>query len=878
MAVRLEHYMQIEEEVIKRSHWPISILSSIASLVNLFMPLVLVRYLTTEEVGLFKIFFLYLTMVPALSFVSGFLDGIAYWSGQREHRRRVALQMSATMMFSVGFLFSLLAILVHEPISQLLQWPESHTLLFAISLFGAIAGTYLEESVIAQGRVWFGALFFSGTEIIRAAVIIIAVIFSPSVTTVLLVHATVSVLKTFLSLILGARLGLVGLEWDAGIFKEALRYAMPVSGAWVFGIFVAHADQFILSFYIPPTEFAFYTIGCLLIPPLFIIEHSICRVMIPQLSEAFTAAKSDRAARLYREASENIAFLIIPAVTGMFIFAEPIIELLFTKTYLRAAEYLQIFCFSYLAIIIPFDAVARARAISGWLFKSFVIFSFISLVLTLALIVPYGAFGALVALLLVRFSMRLYSIRFMRHTVGWSLREMLPLFPLFQFSIVSIGLAIFCELLRTVISNDLLWFLVGGLFFTGFYFLILSVWKVRRFVSGDVGKRVLMLLPTLGIGGMERMVLQLATALSKQGIRVYVFAYDCQPGSTYPDLQPEFEKAGISVMKYGKTGKRFFAVAAIWHIVRFINAHDIQVIHSHNLGSLIHAALVKCISLHPIRIIHTQHSFVHLQEKSRYTFYEKFFSRFASLLVSVSLATLEQYKKLGLPEKKLLHIANGIQKPLSSIPDYTGKRASRVDCIEQLVCDPVIKEKLQSVQDCIWLLNLARLDSIKGQKRVLQLWRELPESLRKESALLFVGPEAEAGFLSGFFAEMNGLPDADRIVYCGSTANPHQWYLHADVYISGSNFEGMPLGPLEALAHGLPCLLSDIPGHRFLNDHADYFSLHTLSDGVSQLENICSNLGSTALYDRIQTISKTVITTYGLEEMARSYARLYPVR
>lgn len=870
--------MQLEEEVIKRSHWPISILSSIASLVNLFMPLVLVRYLTTDEVGLFKIFFLYLTMVPALSLVSGFLDGIAYWSGQHEVRRRVALQMSAMMMFSVGFLFSLMAIIVHEPIAQLLEWPESHALLFAISLFGAIAGTYLEESVIAQGRVWFGALFFSGTEILRAAVIIISVIISPSVTTVLVVHAAISVLKTFLSLIIGARLGLVGLEWDAIIFKEALRYAMPVSGAWVFGIFVAHADQFILSFYIPPTEFAFYTIGCLLIPPLFILEHSICRVMIPQLSEAFTAGKSKRAARLYREASENIAFLIIPAVTGMFVFAEPIVELLFTKTYLRAAEYLQIFCFSYLAIIIPFDAVARARAISGWLFKSFVIFSFVSLVLTVSLIVPYGAFGALAALLLVRFSMRMYSIRFMQRTVGWSLREMLPLFPLFQFSIVSIILAISCEFMRTIIANDFLWFLVGGVFFAGFYFLILSVWKVRRFVSGDVGKRVLMLLPTLGIGGMERMVLQLATALSRQGVRVYVFAYDCQPDSTYPDLQAEFEKAGIPVMKYGKSGKRFFAVAAIWHIVRFINTHDIQVIHSHNLGSLIHATLVKCISLHPIRIIHTQHSFVHLQDKSRYTLYEKLFSRFASVLVSVSLDTLEQYKKLGLHERKLVHIANGIQEPVSSIPDCRDKRASRADCIEQLVCDPLIKQKLQSLQDCIWFLNLARLDSIKGQKRVLQLWKELPASLRKESALLFVGPEAETGFLNAFFAEIKSLPDADRIVYCGSTTRPDQWYLRADIYISGSNFEGMPLGPLEALAHGLPCLLTDIPGHRFLNDQAHYFSLHTLTDGVSQLENLCSKLGSATFDDRIQKIAKAVINTYGIDEMARNYARLYPVR
>ena len=52
-----------------------------------------------------------------------------------------------------------------------------------------------------------------------------------------------------------------------------------------------------------------------------------------------------------------------------------------------------------------------------------------------------------------------------------------------------------------------------------------------------------------------------------------------------------------------------------------------------------------------------------------------------------------------------------------------------------------------------------------------------------------------------------------NIIFTGYKSNVYDYLCASDVYISSSKSEGMPLGVLEALACGLPVILSDIPQH-----------------------------------------------------------------
>ena len=56
----------------------------------------------------------------------------------------------------------------------------------------------------------------------------------------------------------------------------------------------------------------------------------------------------------------------------------------------------------------------------------------------------------------------------------------------------------------------------------------------------------------------------------------------------------------------------------------------------------------------------------------------------------------------------------------------------------------------------------------------------------------------------------------DRVTFPGQVSQTElpRWYHWADVYVSPSHVDGSSVSLMEALASGLPCLVSDIPGNR----------------------------------------------------------------
>ncbi len=94
------------------SHWPITSTNGAAALFNLFLPLVLVRILTPDQMGRYKIFFLYVMLSPGLFLVSGLNNGLYHWAGKypatkSEVRQSWTLLLGITFIFcAIGLIFS----------------------------------------------------------------------------------------------------------------------------------------------------------------------------------------------------------------------------------------------------------------------------------------------------------------------------------------------------------------------------------------------------------------------------------------------------------------------------------------------------------------------------------------------------------------------------------------------------------------------------------------------------------------------------------------------------------------------------------------------------------------------------------------------------
>ncbi|MCB0337494.1 MAG: glycosyltransferase, partial [Bdellovibrionales bacterium] len=478
--------------------------------------------------------------------------------------------------------------------------------------------------------------------------------------------------------------------------EPVLRYAIPVSSAWLFGVFINHADQFFLSLIIQPEDFALYAIGCLAIPPLYILENSVTRVLIPRLSNAFKSNDSEHACRLYSESVGNLAFLIIPSVAGLVVFAEPIISILFTERYLDAANYLRLFAFSYLALIIPFDATARAQGLSVWILKYFSGFSIATVALTVVFTSQLGPIGALMALLLTKFAMRVFVINYMHKALGWPLSQMIPVAIILRYSLASLVLSLLSGATYVLFSSEIVWFVTVGPVFALLY---LGYCLTLKAPIEQQAPKVLMVTQSVEIGGLEKMILYLSRGLSAtHEIPTSVFCYDHNAPSRR-SLTERFNEANIPLTLYTKPSG--FSPAMVYALIKEVYRQDITIVHAHDLGSLMYAVIAKVFCTRKIRLVLTQHSFVHLARKNRYTLYEKIFTAMVDEICCVSTEIETQYRSFGITNRYISVIPNGVDFPHVPMQKLGKFKAKSVLASEH--------EVLAGHQSRLWLLYLARV-------------------------------------------------------------------------------------------------------------------------------------------------------------------------
>ena len=78
----------------------------------------------------------------------------------------------------------------------------------------------------------------------------------------------------------------------------------------------------------------------------------------------------------------------------------------------------------------------------------------------------------------------------------------------------------------------------------------------------------------------------------------------------------------------------------------------------------------------------------------------------------------------------------------------------------------------------------------------------------------------------------------DRITIHPFTNNIQEHYSNAQIYVLSSRWEGMPLVLVEAMAHGLPIVTSDLPvSKEILGDFGIYFKNGDIEELAQRLED-----------------------------------------
>jgi len=481
--------------------------------------------------------------------------------------------------------------------------------------------------------------------------------------------------------------------------------------------------------------------------------------------------------------------------------------------------------------------------------------------------------GALLGVIISKLLMRAYAIWNISSETGWSLGDFLPLPELRRLILVCLVLCIAAAASYPMFTSDTWWFLTCAPLFCLFYFPIAVGLKARADSNYNSGQRVMLLTQSLPIGGLERMVFDLSCALDSDGQwQPFVCVYDQDSNRIQEGLIPLLRQRGIAVLLHRKP-IGFSFLTPFW-IVGIILRYRISVIHSHNLGPLIYGVLAKLLLLGRVRLMHTQHSLLHLSENPRYLVYERIFSRFADRIALVAPEMVANYQEWKIRSERLEVIPNGIPVPQSPTLSRE-QRLSRRDELMRILPDSLSQQALKADRAAIWILYLARVHPVKGQLHAIDVWESLAPQDRSRCFMLFVGPEAHSGALHDLKGRIAGSKDNSRVFIVGSTHNPSQWLDSADIFLSCSEFEGLPLAPLEAICRGVNAICSDIPGHRFLKDHAKLFNLQHPEDAAAEIHRAVNQLKDGDLRQISRAGFDWVKTNYSVTQMMDRYKELY---
>jgi glycosyltransferase involved in cell wall biosynthesis len=301
----------------------------------------------------------------------------------------------------------------------------------------------------------------------------------------------------------------------------------------------------------------------------------------------------------------------------------------------------------------------------------------------------------------------------------------------------------------------------------------------------DPGIKILLITARADYGGGPEHVFRLLHGLQND----FDFFIAC------PFEEPYFNKYQkiISKEKILRIPHRKFTITDLNRIKYFILKNGIRIIHSHGKGAGIYSRILAALT--NIKCIHTFHG-VHLNQynsvsKAAYKLIERFLSRSTDAFVSVSQSEYESVLKNKFAVKNKLHIIeNGVvipELPINENVFYT---------------KPLL------------ITSITRFDYAKNSSLVINILEHLSKTNSIDRfKFIFIGSGAEETSVK---IKLKEKKLSSYVEFTGNLPQPEAILKKSFCYISTSKWEGLPLGMLEAMAIGLPCIASDVPGNRDL--------------------------------------------------------------
>jgi O-antigen/teichoic acid export membrane protein len=195
-----------------------------------------------------------------------------------------------------------------------------------------------------------------------------------------------------------------------GAFAEQLRYAAPfgVSGA-LYGL-RAQADQWVAAALFPLGMFASFSIAAVLAPLVNLCRMSINYAFLPSMSRLQAAGNIAATLELNSRANTMVGMLVYPLLAFAFVFAEELITLVYTGTYVDAAPVMRVYIAGLAALVVELASITLLLRLGGFVLAVNAVALVVSVAINWIAALHFGLVGAALGTVTTIFADRIASL------------------------------------------------------------------------------------------------------------------------------------------------------------------------------------------------------------------------------------------------------------------------------------------------------------------------------------------------------------------------------------------------------------------------------------------------------------------------------------
>ena len=296
--------------------------------------------------------------------------------------------------------------------------------------------------------------------------------------------------------------------------------------------------------------------------------------------------------------------------------------------------------------------------------------------------------------------------------------------------------------------------------------------------------KVLYLLNHAGKAGTERYVQTLVEYLRGNGVEPY-FAFN--EGGL---LVERMEQMGVPTARVEMNSRFDFKAAR--ELARLCEKWDIDLIHCHYLREHYTAILAKRYNK-KIRVVYTNHFVLANDAVTRLS--NRWMDKWQDQIIAVCNKGKEQLVSNGWSADRIQVIFNAVD-----MQTWAGDRTGTT-----------MRAEFHIPEDRLVMLCASRFAEDKGHEYLVRSLKRLTEICAVPFTMVLAG---DGALLEPTKALVEQLGLTEQVVFAGFRKDIKNLYKSSDIYVNSSQHEALSFLIIEAMAAGLPVIVTDMGGNR----------------------------------------------------------------